>query len=237
MLRAIVFDFDGVVADNEPIHFAMFRRVLGEIGLPLTEAEYYATYLGYDDKGCFAAVLAAHGRPAPKALVDELIDRKARAYLDHIKQHLVIFPGVRELVRDAARRYRLGIASGALRHEIEFILEQAGIRKEFEHITSSEDVSQGKPDPEGFLHALAALNRQTPPGQPRLAAADCLVIEDSIPGIRAAHAAGMKVLAVANTHTLQDLHEADAVTTSLELVDLEALAAKLWTPHQKGSAQ
>src|SRR5574341_1256799 len=188
MLRAIIFDFDGVVADNEPVHFAMFQRVLAEIGVPLTEREYYAEYLGYDDKGCFAAVLAAHGRPAPKALIDDLVARKARIYFDHIRRHLVIFPGVREFVRDAAGRHRLAIASGALRQEIEFILEQAGIRKEFEHITSSEDVTRGKPDPEGFLHALASLNRRSSTAHAGLTPEDCLVIEDSIPGIRAAHA-------------------------------------------------
>ena len=128
----------------------------------------------------------------------------------------------------AAARYRLAIASGALRHEIEFILDQAGIRKEFEHITSSEDVTRGKPDPEGFLHALAALNRATLPGQPPLTAGECLAVEDSIPGIQAAHRAGMKVLAVANTHTVQDLHEADAVTASLQEVNLVELTSRLW---------
>ncbi len=229
MLRAIIFDFDGVVADNEPVHFAMFQRVLGEAGLYMSKQEYYADYLGYDDKGCFAAFLAAHDRPTPQATIDDLVARKARAYLDHIKQHLVIFPGVRELVREAAGRYRLAIASGALRHEIEFILEQAGIWKEFGHITSAEDVRHGKPDPEGFLHALTALNRSRPAGQATLTADDCLVIEDSIPGIRAAHAAGMKVLAVANTHPIQDLQEAEAVTPSLENVNLSDLAGQLWS--------
>lgn len=228
MMRAIIFDFDGVVADNEPIHYAMFHQVLGEIGLPLTEADYYAKYLGFDDKGCFTAVLAAHGRPAPPELIHDLIDRKARAYLAYIRDHLVIFPGVRELVREAATQHRLAIASGALRHEIEFILEQAGIQKEFEHITSSEDVQQGKPSPEGYLHALAALNRRTPAGQEPLVPADCLVIEDSIPGIQAAHAAGMKVLAVANTHHVQDLREADAITHSLADVNLTELESRLW---------
>nr|MBI3612052.1 HAD family phosphatase [Nitrospirota bacterium] len=228
MLRTIIFDFDGVVADNEPIHFMMFRQVLAEIGLPLTEADYYAKYLGFDDKGCFAAVLAAHGRPAPPELIQDLIARKAKAYLAYIRDHLVIFPGVRELVREAATRHRLAIASGALRHEIEYILDQAGIRKEFEHITSSEDVRHGKPNPEGFLHALAALNRRTQPGQQPLAAADCLVIEDSIPGIQAAHAAGMKVLAVVNTHKVEELREADALTHSLADVNLAELEGRLW---------
>lgn len=234
MLRALIFDFDGVVADNEPAHFAAFQHVLREIDLPLTEADYYDKYLGYDDKGCFAAVLAAHGRPAPHGLIEDLAARKARTYLDRIKQHLVIFPGVRELVREAATRYRLAIASGALRHEIEFILDQAGIRKEFEHITSAEVVTRGKPDPEGYLHALASLNRSTPPGQAKLAAAECLVIEDSIPGVLAARAAGMKVLAVANTHATQDLREADAVTPTLAEVNLDELADRLF-PKDRGS--
>jgi len=233
MLRAILFDFDGVVADNEPIHFTMFQRVLGEIGVPLTEEDYYAQYVGFDDKGCFAAVLSAHGKPAPKDTIDALVARKARAYLEHIKQHLVIFPGVREFVREAAARCRLAIASGALRHEIEFILREAGIRKEFEHITSAEDVTCGKPDPEAYLHALAALNRKRLTEQSGLEAGDCLVIEDSIPGIRAGHAAGMKVLAVANTHTIQDLHEAEAVCRSLQEVKLPELAQRLWGPDRQ----
>jgi len=232
MLRAIIFDFDGVVADNEPIHLTMFRKVLGEIGVPLSEEDYYAKYLGFDDKGCFRAVLEAHGRTAPKTLIEDLVARKAVAYLEHLKHHLVIFPGVREFVREASARCRLAIASGALRQEIEYVLNQAGIRKEFEHITSSEDVTRGKPDPEGFLHALAALNGNRQAGQGLIVPEDCLVIEDSIPGIQAGHAAGMKVLAVANTHSLQDLHQADAVAHSLAEVNLAELASRLWDDPQ-----
>lgn len=228
MLRAIIFDFDGVVADNEPIHCTLFQRVLGELGVFLSREEYYAEYLGYDDKGCFAAILAARGRPTTQALIHELVARKAALYLDHIRDHLIILPGVREFVREAAKRHRLAIASGALRQEIEFILEQAGLRKEFEHITSAEDVSRGKPDPEAFLHALASLNRNRPGQADGLVPADCLVVEDSIPGVRAAHRAGMKVLAVTNTHPAEDLREADAVTRSLEDVHLQDLECHLW---------
>ena len=236
-LRAIIFDFDGVVADSEPTHLAVFQRVLGEMGFFLSPEEYYADYLGYDDKGCFRAFLQAHGQSPSDKTIDELVAGKARAYFEHIKQHLIIFPGVRELVREAAARHRLAIASGALRNEIEYVLECAGIRKEFEHITSAEDVRHGKPDPEPFVHALDALNRAARPGQDRLAPDDCLVIEDSIPGIRAAQAAGMKVLAVANTHTVQDLHEADAWTQSLADVRLPELKARLWPADQAGREQ
>jgi HAD superfamily hydrolase (TIGR01509 family) len=154
------------------------------------------------------------------------MQRKAHAYLASVKDHLVIFPGVREFVREAAATYPLAIASGALRHEIDVILEQAGLHKEFLHITSAEDVTKGKPDPAPFLHALNGLTRQRQ--EQTITAGSCLVIEDSIPGIRAAKTAGMKVLAVANTHTPHDLHEAHAVTHSLSEIRLSELRERLW---------
>lgn len=225
-LSAIIFDFDGVIADTEPLHFASFRQTLAEIGISLTESDYYANYLGYDDRGCFIAALSAHHRPADPSALAPLMQRKAQAYLESVKDHLVIFPGVQEFVREAAATYPLAIASGALRHEIEFILDQAGLRKEFLHITGAEDVTKGKPDPQPFLHALEALNRQRQ--NQAIAPGSCLVIEDSIPGLRGAKTAGMKVLAVANTHTIQDLHEAHAVAPSLTQVRLSELRARLW---------
>ena len=225
-LTAIIFDFDGVIADTEPLHFAGFRQTLAEIGISLTEPDYYANYLGYDDRGCFIAALTTHQRPTDPASLAQLMQRKAHAYLESVQNHLVIFPGVREFVREAAAAYPLAIASGALRHEIEVILEQAGLRKEFLHITSAEDVTSGKPDPQPFLHALTALNRQRQ--EPVITARSCLVIEDSIPGIRSAKTAGMKVLAVANTHTLQDLHEAHAVAPNLSQIRLSELCERLW---------
>ena len=225
-LRAIIFDFDGVIADTEPLHFAALQQVLAGIDIALTEAEYYRDYLGFDDRGCFMAALQQHHRQVTPALLTELMHHKALAYLTAVKEHLAIFPGVRELVREAAERYPLAIASGALRNEIELILEESGLRKAFRHITSAEDVTRGKPAPDPFLHAMAGLkgsleSRSLTPG-------DCLVIEDSLPGIRGARAAGMKVLAVANTHALQDLHEADSLTHSLVDIRLSDLQARLW---------
>lgn len=224
-LTAIIFDFDGVIADTEPLHFAGFRQTLSEIGISLTESDYYANYLGYDDRGCFIAALTTNQHPTDPSALTQLMQRKAHVYLESVKDHLVIFPGVREFVREAAA-YPLAIASGALRHEIEVILEKAGLRKEFLHITSAEDVTRGKPDPQPFLQALNALNRQCP--EQAITAESCLAIEDSIPGIRSAKTAGMKVLAVANTHTIQDLHEAHAVVQSLSQIRLSELRERLW---------
>ncbi|THI86034.1 MAG: HAD family phosphatase [Nitrospira sp. CG24A] len=225
-LAAMIFDFDGVIADTEPLHFSSFRHTLAEIGIELTESDYYAHYLGYDDRGCFIAALTAHQHRTDPTTLTQLMQRKAHTYLDSVRDHQVIFPGVSEFVRESAAAYPLAIASGALRHEIEVILEHAGLRKEFLHITSAEDVTRGKPDPQPFLQALNGLNQQR--REQAITAGSCLVIEDSIPGIRGAKTAGMKVLAVANTHGAQDLHEADAVVQHLSRMCLNDLREQLW---------
>jgi beta-phosphoglucomutase len=223
-LQALIFDFDGVIANTEPLHYAGLCQTLKEIGIELTEGEYYADYLGYDDRGCILAALAANHRPADAAVVGRLMKRKAEAYLESVRHHQVIFPGVPEFVREAAHTYPLAIASGALRHEIEYILDTAGLRPAFLHITSAEDVTRGKPDPQPFLLALKALQQH----DAGLIPSSCLVIEDSLPGVRGARTAGMKVLAVTNTHTVQDLHEAHAITNSLLETDLKELRTRLW---------
>ncbi len=228
MLRGIIFDFDGVIANSEPAHLAMFQRALGEIGIFLPRDEYIARYLGCDDRACFQAILADRGRAAGPDEIESLVRHKARALSESIRQGVVIYPGVRELVRDAATRCRLAVASGARRQEIESVLEHGDLLKDFEHITSAEDVRRGKPDPETPLHALHSLNCLSPPGTEPLEAADCLVIEDSLAGIQAAQAAGMKVLAVATTHRLVELDHADWAVHSLRGLTVSALASRLW---------
>lgn len=224
MLKAIIFDFDGVLADTEPLHFAMFQRVLQDEGLPLSEHDYYQKYVGFDDKGCFHAILSEHGRPAPPAMIQQLVERKAVMMLGHITTTRVVYPGVVEFVKNVAGRYRLAIVSGALRHEIELILKTAGMRDDFEHITAAEDVQDGKPAPEGYLHALRSLNQHAP-----LLASECLVIEDTLFGIQAAHAAGMRCLAVSTTYPPDRLGTADAVIATLQDYDLASLARRLWS--------
>ena len=225
MLRAMMVDFNGVIVDDEPVHCRMFQKVLAEEGLPLSEADYYRTYIGMDDRDCFAAVLARHGRRPTPALLEELIRRKSRYYKAHIRQHLVLFPGAADFVRQAARRYPLAIVSGALRHEIECILGRAGLRECFAGLVAAEDVAHGKPHPEGYRRALEMLNRMRFQASAPLKPQECLVIEDTEAGIQAGHAAGMKVLAVAHTAPAEALAEADAVYPSLAEVTLEAAEA------------
>lgn len=224
MLKAIIFDFDGVLADTEPLHFRMFQQVLQDEGLPLSEHDYYQKYVGFDDKGCFHAVLSEHGRPVPSETIQQLVERKAALMLGHITTTRVVYPGVVEFVKNVAGHYRLAIVSGALRHEIELILKTAGMRDDFEHITAAEDVQDGKPAPGGYLHALRSLSRHAP-----LLASECLVIEDTLFGIQAAHAAGMRCLAVSTTFPPDRLGIADAVTATLKSYDLEPLVRRFWS--------
>jgi beta-phosphoglucomutase len=227
MLRALIFDFNGIIVDDEPIHFELFKQVLAEEGIKLTEVDYYARYLGFDDRGAFTAAYREHGRSLDEKLLARLIDRKAIYYQSEIRSKVRIFPGVEKLVITLVPVLPLAVASGALRQEIETILSAAGLLKHFAVIISAEDVDHGKPEPEIFLKALARLNAQVEDGHP-IDAADCLVIEDSKEGIRGARRAGMKCLAVSNSHPTELLQEANAVVRSLEEVDrslLEQLCA------------
>jgi HAD superfamily hydrolase (TIGR01509 family) len=223
MLKAILFDFDGVLANTEPLHFRVFREVLAEEGLHLSEESYYAHYVGLDDKGCFQAVYSDNDRPFTPETIECLVDRKARLLLGQLQTNHVVYPGICDFVTTIARSYRLAVVSGALRHEIEYSLGVAGIRDLFEQITAAQDVRHGKPDPEGYLYALHQLNRVT-----ALTAPECLVIEDTVQGIQAAHAAGMRCLAISNTLSPQELAPADAVTSVLKEEDIASLKRRFW---------
>jgi beta-phosphoglucomutase len=221
MLRAVIFDFNGIIVDDEPIHFQLFQKVLGEEGIVLTEEAYYARYLGFDDRGAFQTGFQENHRQLSSARLQELIERKARYYQEAIRNHVAIFPGVKHLVTTLAPNLPLAVASGALRQEIATILATAELLSCFKAIVSAEDVTRGKPEPEIFLKALAELNEQN--NGDSMAAADCVVIEDSKEGIRGARRAGMKCLAVTNSHPAELLTDANAVVNSLEEVSLPFL--------------
>jgi beta-phosphoglucomutase len=216
----VIFDFNGIIVDDEPIHFELFQRVLGEEGITLTEEAYYARYLGFDDRGAFMAGFHEGNRSLTDEKLSELIERKAAYYQQATRDHVVIFPGVKTLVYNLAPSVPLAVASGALRQEIATILRTAGLLNYFQAVVSAEDVQQGKPEPEIFLKVLAKLNAGV---SPKIEPTDCVVIEDSKEGIRGARRAGMKCLAVTNSHPAELLGEANAVVTSLEEVSLPFL--------------
>ena len=224
MLKAIIFDCDGVIVDSEPHHMKALQIVLEGEGISLSKEAYYQKYLAMDDKGCFETALADHQRPINNVILKKLIIQKMALYRTLSQQDLFLYPGVVEFVKKAEGVYRLAIASGAFRGEIKFALDKGGMRAAFPVIVSAQDVKNGKPHPEAFLTALAKLNeRATDP----IFASECVVIEDSLHGIEAARSAGMKCLAITNSYSEEQLQgKADRVVknlTEIEPKELETL--------------
>ena len=206
MIKAIVFDFDGVLADSEPLHLRSYQQVLSTLGVTLTRDEYYADYLGYDDQGVFTNLAAAHGFALDPRRLELLIAEKGRAYDAIVASGDVLYPGAAACVAQLAAGFPLGIASGALRREIEAILRGARIDHHFRFIVASGDTPQSKPAPDPYRRA-AELHGHAPQ--------ECLAIEDSRWGIESARAAGLRCIAVTHTYPADQLSMADRIVESL----------------------
>jgi HAD superfamily hydrolase (TIGR01509 family) len=223
-LRAIIFDFNGVIADDETTHFLAFQQALAEDGLALTKEAYYGTYLGMDERTCTAALLEVTTGQRDPARVQRIAERKAALFASLTEtRRPPLFPGVVEFVTRTSARYRLAIASGGRRQQIELALHDTQIEKAFAVLVSAEDAAVGKPDPAIYHLALARLNEALLRPSPAIQATECLVIEDSLAGIQAALAAKMKVVALATTYPPDQLATAHLVFPSLEHVSLYSL--------------
>lgn len=220
---AVIFDCDGVLADTEPLHLDGFNHVLAPLGVTITADEYARSYLGLDDRAAFTRALSSHGMPATTARTSELVAAKAAVLARRLATGLRIYPGVVELVRSLAS-LPLAVASGARRDEVLAVLRAAAIADCFSVVVACEDVAAGKPDPAPFLTALARLNRRHALD---LVPGDCLVIEDSVRGITAARAAGMRTVAVTTSYDAAALGDADVVVPTLAGMTLEALRRRL----------
>lgn len=223
MLRAIIFDFDGIIIDSEPAIFKLTQEMAGLEGWTVSEEEYYRDYLALDDRGIIEHLYATHGRPLDPERRDELIQWKARAYEKVMRDGLPPMPGASEFVHRVAAQYPLAIASGSLRREIEYLLDKIGLRQKFAVLATADDCARSKPDPEVFLKALAKL-QQLPVFQGAgLKASECLAIEDAPLGVDAAHAAGLKCLALSHSRPLDELRHADWTWREFAEVDLDEI--------------
>ncbi len=223
MLRAIVFDFDGIIVDAEPVHLKAFQDVLRGRGISLSQEEYYERYLALDDRTLFSTLLRDRNINLDAYSIDDLMQKKSDRYESLIREGIEIFPGVVDFVNSVSEKYPLGIGSGALRHEIEFVLDHIGMRDRFCVIVSAEDVENCKPAPEVFVKALLKINETLPRGSEPIYPSECLVIEDSSAGIRAATDAGMRTLAITNSYASSKLSEADLIADSLIKIDIQEL--------------
>lgn len=203
MPQAILFDFNGVIVNDEPQHCEALIATLASYGYTLDRELYYRDYLGFDDRECFRFTFERMGRPADEALIQEAIERKAVLYAETISRSLTLVPGSKEFIESAAEEgYRLAVVSGALRREIELVLGTSKLRRFFDVIVAAEDVSHCKPDPQGYRAARKAL------GVPALG---CTIVEDSLPGLEAARAAGIPCAMLTTSHSAAQLAAADLV--------------------------
>ena len=219
-LQAIIFDFDGVIADSEPLHFRAFQQALAEEGIELAPKEYYARYLGYDDVGMFQAFGEDRGLAMDAARVKELVARKGVKLQAMMSAGSVLFPGAADFVRAAAQAVPIAIASGALRHEIVEIIEAAGVSDLFAAIVASGDTPESKPSPEPYRLAFERLRETTGTAlDPRR----CVAIEDSRWGLESARGAGLRCVGVTNSYPADELTGAELVVSGLQALTIEAL--------------
>ena len=225
MLRAIIFDFDGILVDSEPLIMKLIQEMAAREGWALSQEEYYQDYLALDDRAIIEHLYRTHGRPMRAARRDELLAWKAHAYEKIIHDGLPPLPGAAEFVLSAAQHFPLAIASGSLRVEIEQLLQKLGLREKFAVMATADDCERSKPDPEIYLKALTRLQELPQLHEPRLRAGECLAIEDAPLGVVAAQAAGMKCLALAHSRPPAELQHADWVAHQFADVDLQIIRA------------
>jgi beta-phosphoglucomutase-like phosphatase (HAD superfamily) len=220
VLRAIVFDFDGVIANSEPLHFRAFRDVLAQRGVELTEPDYYTRYLGFDDLGAFRAIAKDRGRTWSAGELASLTADKAGRMEALERDASVLFPGAADAIRRAAAAVPIAIASGALGAEIRRVLDGANLTHHFKAIVAAEDTTAGKPAPDPYQRAVALLSKFV--GDAVLAG-DCVAIEDSRWGIASARAAGLRAVGVTSSYDAEELSGADLIIGSLADLDITSL--------------
>jgi beta-phosphoglucomutase-like phosphatase (HAD superfamily) len=222
-LQAVFFDFDGVIADSEPLHLRAYQAVLTADGIDLDKKDYYARYLGYDDIGLFQALAKDRGIALSTQKIDAWVDSKSQIVEEMLSSHAIVFPGAADCVRMFARQVPLAVASGALEPEIDLVLRHAGIREHFTAIASASDGVRGKPAPDLYLLAMAKLRGRFDD----LAAGSCIAIEDSHWGLEAARKAGLCSVAVTNTYPAAELGQADLIVDRLADLTLEKIEGVL----------
>lgn len=210
----VIFDFDGVLVNSEPLHFRAFEEVAKSEKIDLTEREYYEDLIGFDDKGAWKHLFSSRGRELDPKTFLRVMTRKTEVMRELIeRRQYKALPGVEECVRGLWRNYPLAICSGALREEIETMLEGISLRDCFPVIVAAEDVTVGKPDPQGYLLACKLVgDRIHRTIQPK----DALIVEDAPKVVKSVRSVGFPTLAVTSTYNAEHLSDANWVVHSLE---------------------
>lgn len=200
-LKAVLFDFNGVIINDEPIHQQLIEELLLRENLRPVEGEYQEICLGRSDRACIKDILSRRGRFVSEDYLAKQILDKTRDYQQKLAQldTLPIYPQLETcLDRIKTAGIAIGLVSGSLRSEIESVLDRAGLAHYFSAIVAGDEISRSKPEPDGYLLAVERLNRQFPHLQ--ISPSNCLAIEDTPAGIQAGKKAGMQVVGIAHTY-------------------------------------
>ncbi|MBD2248059.1 HAD family phosphatase [Nostoc sp. FACHB-888] len=200
-LKAVLFDFNGVIINDEPIHLQLIDEILIQENLQPQKVSERQASLGRTDRACFQQLLANRGRVGDENYLTQLLYRKAEAYTVELEktEKLPLYPGVEDLIYQVrSRNLKLGLVSGAIRKEIELVLDRAKLAQHFKIIVAGDDITTSKPEPDGYLLAVKRLNQEYP--ELNLQPHECLAIEDTPAGIAAAKRSQMQVVGVANTY-------------------------------------
>jgi beta-phosphoglucomutase len=221
-LQAIVFDFDGVIADSERLHLRSYQDILAPEGVTMSADDYLNKYLGYDDVGVFKAVGRDYGLPMDDSRVSELIAAKGQRYESLSAAGEMLFPGAADFIRGAvAADLPIAIASGALTHEIEDVLDRSGLLPLFPVIVGADQTERSKPHPDPYRTAFARLRAHAARD---LIAWRSVAIEDSRWGLISASGADLRCVAVTNTYSAAELAaDAELVVEGLHALTLDAL--------------
>ncbi len=222
MLKAVIFDFDGVVADSELLHYRALNSAFGLHGVKVPEDEYYERYLGYSDCECVEIVNANYNMGLDSEGIDKLIAHKTEVFNRLVKEDTAIIDGVVDFVEMLrGNAIPMAVCSGGTRSDIDLMVKGTELARVFDPIVTADDVKKGKPDPEGFQLVLSRLNQRA---KERIPAGECVVIEDSRWGLQAAAAAGMHTIAVTNTYDAEHLDPyAEMVVKRLDEIRMEDL--------------
>jgi beta-phosphoglucomutase len=226
MIKAIFFDFNGVIIDDETIQMKAYQEVLRGHEIAVTE-ELYMGALGMDDRTFVQSMFAHAKKPLPDTMLEEVLGAKTDLHRQMIEE-LPLFPGVLTFLKAASREFQLGLVSMATLTEVSYVFQRANLTPLFSVIVTAEDASVCKPAPDCYLAGLTKLNekRQRDRKLPLLAS-ECLSIEDSPPGVQSARAAGMRTLGITNTVSDEALRSAGADVVTKSLADWTVDAVKL----------
>jgi len=227
MLKAVIFDFDGVITDSEILHLRAFNQSLVRFGIEITTKDYYQDYLGFSDFDCYKALIERGLIRIGEEQIPDIIKEKSRIFEELTRTEGRTIEGVHEFLKMLEQnKIPMAICSGSLLVEIELMLDEAKLRHFFAAIVSAEQVKKGKPHPEGFLLSLRKLNEIC---HPSITASECVVIEDSQWGLKAGKDAGMHTVAITNSYDADQLSMAEKVVSRLNeltIADLQQLCAQ-----------